>query len=270
MEPAWVAYFVGGLILLIVFLVVVFARSLRERGLGQGRAWLDYAPFFLVALAIVAVLVGFLVTVLFFVRPGQADLTDVLALLAALFGIIGTLVGTFFGIRASLDVNEGAVKLALSGSGTTPLVVTAVTPKPEEEVAIQRPSVTATFSKAIDPATITRDTFWVGTVPEGGGAPSRVPGGVTYDAPSITATFTPSEDLPAGTSYQEATITTGVRDIGGIALALAYTWRFKVTRPTTTTTTTPPPTTTPSEAQSGEQSADPHKDEQTLRNTERR
>ena len=77
-------------------------------------------------------------------------------------------------------------------------------------------AVTATFSEAMDPATITTATFTL----SGGGA---VTGAVTYAG--TTATFTPTASLAYSTPYT-ATITTGARDLAGNALAVNYVWTF--------------------------------------------
>jgi Ice-binding-like/Bacterial Ig-like domain len=89
--------------------------------------------------------------------------------------------------------------------------------------------VTATFSRAMNPSTINTTTFTLtgpGTTP--------VTGVVTYAG--STATFTPSSALALNTLYT-ATITTGAKDIFGIALASNFVWSF-----TTSTTACAPPT----------------------------
>ena len=84
---------------------------------------------------------------------------------------------------------------------------------------------TATFSKAMNPATITTSTF---TLFDG---TSYVTGTVGYDAPSRTATFTQtSPPLAWGTVYT-ASITTGATDTDGLALQSAHTWTFTTTAP---------------------------------------
>jgi Ice-binding-like/Bacterial Ig-like domain len=91
--------------------------------------------------------------------------------------------------------------------------------------------VTATFSEAMNPATINTTTFTLtgpGTTP--------VTGAVTYDAASDTATFTPSSTLALSTLYT-ATITTGAQDTFGNALASNFAWSF-----TTSATACAPPT----------------------------
>jgi len=77
--------------------------------------------------------------------------------------------------------------------------------------------ITATFSEAMDPLTITTATF---TLMQG---TSFVSGTVSYTG--ITATFTPSSNLAPMTSYT-ATITTGAKDVEGSALSNNNVWSF--------------------------------------------
>ena len=77
----------------------------------------------------------------------------------------------------------------------------------------------ASFSRAMDPSTITGATF---TLKQGTAA---VDGGVTLDAALTTATFAPAQPLAMNTLYT-ATITTGARANGGPALASNRTWTF--------------------------------------------
>jgi hypothetical protein len=93
--------------------------------------------------------------------------------------------------------------------------------------------VTATFSKAMNPATINSTTFLLA-----GPGTTAVGGVVTYDAPSKTATFTPSSTLAIPTVLYTATITTGATDTFGDALASDFVWTF--TTGTTTCLTGPP------------------------------
>src|SRR5215204_7260156 len=178
-EP-WVNYFVSILIGVILFIAVAFAWSLLRRGPGPGRSFLDYGPFFMVALGIVAALVGFSVLMLFIGPSVIGDFERALGLLAALFGIIGTLVGTYFGIRSSLEVSEGAVKLALSGSDTTPPVVSLVNPQKDEENVAKDAKIRATFSKAMDTPTVEAPgTFKLERAANS--STTAVPGDVKYD-----------------------------------------------------------------------------------------
>jgi hypothetical protein len=77
--------------------------------------------------------------------------------------------------------------------------------------------ITATFSEAMNPLTITTVTF---TLKQGG---TPVPGAVT--CLGSTATFNPTDALALDTEYT-ATITTGVTDTAGNPMAAIYSWRF--------------------------------------------
>lgn len=81
-------------------------------------------------------------------------------------------------------------------------------------------TVSATFSEAMDPATINSGTFSL----TGPGATS-VAGLVAYSAISDTLTFTPTTNLAASTTFT-ATITTGAKNLAGTALASNYVWTF--------------------------------------------
>jgi hypothetical protein len=78
-------------------------------------------------------------------------------------------------------------------------------------------AITAVFSEAMDPLTLTTATFTLkqGTTP--------VLGTGTYAG--VTAIFTPDVDLTASTNYT-ATITTGVEGLAGNALASNFVWSF--------------------------------------------
>ena len=78
-------------------------------------------------------------------------------------------------------------------------------------------AITATFSEAIDPASIDSGSFTLE------GPSGFVPGTVSYS--DFTATFTPNNQLNPNTTHN-ATITTGVIDLGGNALAQDYPWAF--------------------------------------------
>jgi hypothetical protein len=85
--------------------------------------------------------------------------------------------------------------------------------------------ITATFSEAMNPLTISGATY---TLKQGA---NLIAGTVTYSG--TTATFTPSVALLSGTTYT-ATITTGAKNLAGTSLAGNYIWTF------TTVVTTPP------------------------------
>ena len=94
-------------------------------------------------------------------------------------------------------------------------------------------SVTANFSESMQPSTITGVSFTLSQ------AATPVAGTVTYVG--TTATFKPTSSLAAGLTYK-ATITTGVKDLAGNALAATKTWSFTagsatdITPPTITST----------------------------------
>jgi len=105
------------------------------------------------------------------------------------------------------------------GSPSGAPTVTSTSPANNDiNVSVNR-RVTATFSKAMDPATITTTTFTLAQ----GAAP--VPGTVTYATTGTTATFTPTSPLAINTTYT-AKITTGAKDTTGQALASDFTWTF--------------------------------------------
>src|ERR1700735_2544411 len=93
--------------------------------------------------------------------------------------------------------------------------------------------VSATFSEAMNPATINAATF---TLTGPGAMP--VIGTVTFAG--TTATFTPTTALASGTLYT-ATITTGAKDLTGAALAANFVWTFTtVPAPSPTVVSTVP------------------------------
>jgi len=94
-------------------------------------------------------------------------------------------------------------------------------------------NISAIFSVAMDPSTITTDNFSLNQ------GTTAVSGAVGYAG--ITGTFTPAANLSPNTSYT-AKISTGARDESGLALAKDYTWNFTtggipdLTKPTVTLT----------------------------------
>jgi hypothetical protein len=92
----------------------------------------------------------------------------------------------------------------------------------------------ATFSQAMNPATINTTTFTL-TSPDTPGV--AVAGAVTYNPADYTATFTPTQPLAGDTAYT-ATITTGAQDLGDDSPATNYIWTFS-TSPTACHTIVP-------------------------------
>ncbi len=115
---------------------------------------------------------------------------------------------------------------------TTPPTVSSTVPAVNATGVSLNSAVSATFSEALDPATISAASFSV--VETSGGTP--VTGVVTYTG--VTATFTPASDLAGDTQFT-ATLTGGggnIADLAGIVLVADYVWNF---------TTGPVPDTTP-------------------------
>jgi hypothetical protein len=83
-------------------------------------------------------------------------------------------------------------------------------------------AVAVTFSKAMNPLTLTNVTFTLADITHP--APITATSILTIGA---VATFTPNANLTAGDTYT-ATITTGVTDLAGNHLLAPYTWNFTV------------------------------------------
>jgi len=109
---------------------------------------------------------------------------------------------------------------------TTPPTVTLTSPLNAATGVCINKAIAATFSEAMDLLTINNVNFTV----------AGVSGAVTYDGITKIATFTPDSNLAASTPYT-ATISTGVKDLAGNALASSKVWTFTTG---ITTCTTPP------------------------------
>lgn len=131
--------------------------------------------------------------------------------------------------QTAVTLQNNAVTQPASGTAavtTAPTVSSAAPADAATNVAIGG-NVAVTFSTAMDPATVNNSTF---TLVQG---TTVVPGAVTYTG--STATFSPTNSFAASTNYT-ATVTTGVKDLAGNALALIKIWSF-----TTAATVTAPP-----------------------------
>jgi Ca2+-binding RTX toxin-like protein len=129
-----------------------------------------------------------------------------------------------FQVRANNAIGSGAFS-ALSAAVTpvapdiTAPTVTARAPAVNAVLQAQATNVTATFSEAVQPATVTSASF---TVRIGAGAP--VAAVVTYNAATRVATLNPNANLAAGTRYT-VNLTNAIKDLAGNALA-PVTWNF--------------------------------------------
>jgi hypothetical protein len=109
-----------------------------------------------------------------------------------------------------------------SGGSLPPPTVASVAPVSGATGVATSTTLTATFSRGMDATSITPSTFSL----QGPSGP--VAGGVTYNAGSMTATFTPGGPL-TGTATHTATVrggASGVKDISGLAMAADFTWSF--------------------------------------------
>jgi hypothetical protein len=111
-------------------------------------------------------------------------------------------------------------KGAPAGPLTTPGVASVTPPTGSAVVCPNTPVVTATFNKAMNPATINTATF---TLADPSGA--SVAGTVSLDSAGLVATFAPMNPLAVKTTFT-ATITTGAMDTFGNTLAANFTWTF--------------------------------------------
>jgi len=111
-----------------------------------------------------------------------------------------------------------------SADTTAPSITLTRSPAAGSTTVCLSKSVNVTFSEPMDPTTITATNFYVS-----GPAPGNVlvPGAITYDVLSNTATFAVTN--PPGftaTTLYTTTVTTGVRDLAGNSMAANDTATF--------------------------------------------
>jgi hypothetical protein len=109
----------------------------------------------------------------------------------------------------SFQTGEVVDETAPTVSSTIPIIASS-------GIAINS-AITAIFSEAMNPLSVTKLTF---KLYQGSKA---VPGTVSYSL--VSAVFVPEKKLDFDTVYT-ATITTGVKDLAGTALAKEYTWSW--------------------------------------------
>lgn len=117
---------------------------------------------------------------------------------------------------AGVALSSDYVWTFTTGTLSAPIVTSTDPLNMESGVALNK-IINASFNMPMDPLTITGTTFTVkiGT--------TTVLGSVSYSG--TTATFTPSSNLNNNTTYT-ATITTGAKNLAGVALANNYVWTF--------------------------------------------
>ncbi len=109
--------------------------------------------------------------------------------------------------------------IIIDGEDTLPPTVTTVSPADNATDLPVSTDVNATFSEAMDAATLTSTTFLL----HQGATP--VAGSVYYNSVTKTSVFTPLSELGYNTTYT-ATLTTAVTDSAGNALETDYSWQF--------------------------------------------
>ena len=132
--------------------------------------------------------------------------------------------GTLIPVSADLQAANGSMThlvLTALPDTTPPTVLSTNPPNLSTSVPVYS-TVTATFSEAIDPATVTAASYTL--VEVNGTTLTPVSGSVTYSGG--TATYTPSAYLTPNMLYR-ATITTAVKDLAGNALGSNYVWQFQ-------------------------------------------
>jgi hypothetical protein len=117
------------------------------------------------------------------------------------------------------------VVLSTSG-GTSGPTVTSTSPAPSAFAVPITTTVTASFSKALDPATVTASTFRL--LNSGNAA---VPATVAYSSSNSTATLTPSAPLDFSATYTAVITggTNGIKDTSGNGMAADVSWNFSTT-----------------------------------------
>lgn len=110
------------------------------------------------------------------------------------------------------------VVFTLTTTGPTPLNVISTTPANGATGVALGATVSAAFNNAPNVGTVNASTFTLAT---SGGTPVSA----SYSVSGNTATLTPATALAASATYT-ATLTTGVRDVNGSALAVNYVWSF--------------------------------------------
>ena len=125
------------------------------------------------------------------------------------------------GVKSAAGVSLAADytwSFTVAAAATGAVTVTAISPPDGGTAVATSTPITATFSAAMDAATLTTSTF---KLTKGS---ADVAGAVSYSANVVT--FTPSAALEAGATYT-VTITSGAKDTDGDAISGgSFTWSF--------------------------------------------
>jgi len=126
-----------------------------------------------------------------------------------------------------------AFSFSFTTADVTPPTVTSVSPINDATGVPSSAAVSVTFSEAMDAATINASTVVLRLTSSG----SVVSGTVSYNAATMTATFTPSVGLTFSTGYT-VVVTTDAKDVAGNPLTSAFTSAFATTGAPDTTAPT--------------------------------
>jgi hypothetical protein len=151
---------------------------------------------------------------------------------SALAANTGYTVGVSTGVK---DAAGNAMASAFSSSFTTtnPPTIVGVSPTTGATGVPIAAAVSVIFSEPMDQSTITTTNITLRNT----ATSAVVAGTISYNVGTNTATFTPSGPLSNGTNYT-LTVTSGVKDLAGNALASTFTSNFTTANVTDTT----PPT----------------------------
>jgi hypothetical protein len=163
---------------------------------------------------------------------GSRGLTGMLPVLTSAGSLVGLKMGDTLipytievikGVAyAFFTANPGAYS-ASYGEDTIPPSVTSTQPVSGASNIMMNSNVKAIFSEAVDPSTLTLNSFELRD-----SSNATVPGAVSYDAATKTAILTPTNLLLGATTYT-ATIMSGaggVKDLAGNPLAADIVWSF--------------------------------------------
>jgi PKD repeat protein len=124
-------------------------------------------------------------------------------------------------LKTTIYVDDFSLQGGTPAPDTTPPSVTVQSPGAGASNVTVGANVTATFSEAMNAATITNSSFTL--TPQGG---SAVAASVSYDTAAKTATLDPDSALTANTTYT-ARLAGTITDVAGNSLASApVTWSF--------------------------------------------
>lgn len=119
----------------------------------------------------------------------------------------------------ALDGEPLGAPVSWSFTTIPPPSVTSTAPANAAGYVSQGGSVQASFSRAMDPATLTASAFTLS------GPSGAVAGAVSYNGTTNTATFTPNGLLQGGATYT-ATVAASAADSSGVPMGTPYSWSF--------------------------------------------